>query len=207
MALLPDAFNIGIFAGNIALVAALVIFGLQMRDDRKSRGYSAFLQAALQDVELERTMMHDKDLREIYDQDIDYLTLKEPARKRRHFYYMMLIVGEIVYLSHKKGWMDKEEWGGWDIYMKYMVSSGSDFKDTWKDSKSFYSEDFREYIDSLTNGKMEAPKAKAEGKKVIMEFETEAEAKTFATTLKSQEKESWWKNLRHPLGALKKASR
>src|SRR5271157_3604812 len=122
--------NVAPWLEALALLGTMLLILWQTWIHNNEQGYSAFLQAALQDVELERAMMQDEVLKKIYDGDPAYMGLDESQRKRWHFYNMQLIVGELVYLAHKRRWLKDPEWEGWRVYMSDLVRNGSEFRGT-----------------------------------------------------------------------------
>jgi len=133
----------------VGILSGILAIYLEYRKTRSERGYDTYLQTALAYIELERYMGENKEIQEIFAYDPKYKALSPEDRMRYDYCTMVLMVFEIIYLAHIKGWLEKDEWEGWGELIKELIKESKYFRETWKNEGYLYAKKFRDFINSI----------------------------------------------------------
>jgi len=134
--------TLGIFSGIIAIY-------LEYRKSNRDRGYETYLRTALMYTELQRWMGEHPEIQEVFEYDQKYKSLSKPEKLRYDYCSNLLLIFEIIYRAHQKGWLERDEWESWEDLIEELGRKSTCFQETWKNEGYLYSKKFREFLDSL----------------------------------------------------------
>ena len=131
-----------------AIVLGLIVEFYRLR---RERGYQTYIQTASALSNLERSAMkkENEDIREILCSNDNFKKLSSSEKKRYLFCSNLISIFEAVHIAKDKHWFEKEEFEGWDEYIKDLARNSQDFKETWGFEKKYYYKKFRTYMDEL----------------------------------------------------------
>ena len=138
---LSDLANI---AQSVAVVLGVGFFLVEYRRRTIELGHATYVSTANAYIDLEKEMIANQTLRKIYDYSDMYRELPDAAKRRQHFFYALLMVFEIVFLSKK--WMDRNEWQGWTAWMSEMMRNSDEFRMALNDNLDLYAKPFVEFL-------------------------------------------------------------
>jgi hypothetical protein len=150
---LQDLGNIGEFVGALGVIASLVYLALQIRQNTRSTR-TAMYQATTRDMfEAADLMARDADLNAIWFtgiRDFDSLSREE---MRRFASYMFSLLRRYDNAHHQTnaGMIDGEWWAGISETLEYTISHPG-VQSWWKEGRSLFRPDFREFIDQMISG-------------------------------------------------------
>ena len=150
---LDDLGNIGEFVGAVGVIASLVYLALQIRQNTKSTR-TAMYQAATRDMfDAADLIASDADLNSIWFEglrDFDSLPREE---KRRFASCMFSLLRRYANALHQTntGMIDGEWWVEASYTLEYTISHPG-FQTWWKEGRSLFRPDFREFIDQVVSG-------------------------------------------------------
>jgi len=129
---------------NVALTLGIIFFVIDYRRRTRELGHSAYVSTATAYIDLEKEMIENKSLRAIYDYSETYRKLPDDAKSRQHYFYALLMIFEIVFLSRK--WLSAAEWEGWTALMTELMQHSSEFRMAVDDDEKLYARPLVEFL-------------------------------------------------------------
>ncbi|HOZ48365.1 MAG TPA: hypothetical protein PK468_17275 [Candidatus Hydrogenedentes bacterium] len=117
---------------TVAVVAALVFTGWEIRARRREQRFRNYLDGMAGFVDLAKLMVEKPDLHGIYDYsdrniDGDYGGLTPEQRARVHYCDAVIAVCETIWLASEEGWLSNDEWPYWQEWAHQLMQS-SEFR-------------------------------------------------------------------------------
>lgn len=135
---------------SLAVILGLIVEFYRMR---RERGYQTYIQttSALRDLERLTMEKENEDILESFCLNAHFRKLSSSKKKRYLFWSNLISIFEVVHIAEDKHWFEKEEFEGWNEYIKDLAGNSEDFRETWGIEKKYYYEKFRKYMDELMN--------------------------------------------------------
>jgi hypothetical protein len=135
---------------TVAVVAALLFTGWEMRARRREQRFRNYLDAISGFVNLATLMVEKKELHAIYeysDRDIKktYDQLSSDEKARVHYCDTIIALCETVWLAAQEGWLSKDEWSYWKLWTDQLNKS-AEFRWTLDWVRGDYDEEFRKVL-------------------------------------------------------------
>jgi hypothetical protein len=134
----------------VGVIAALLFTGYEFRARAKEQRFKNYLDAMASFAETQVLMVQTPVLHALYEanaQDItaEYSELSPEQKIRVHYCDTLLGLFETVWVAHKKGWIDGDEWPYWERWLVHLHKS-PEFRWTLSWVKTEYDHEFVQHI-------------------------------------------------------------
>jgi hypothetical protein len=135
----------------LSIAFGIIAFFFEYRRNVRDRGYNTYIQTIMSLVDMEKLFIQYPEMQNLYEYDEEYKSLRKEKRRIYHYCSMLLDVFEIAFIAspYNRGWMDKEEWGGWEQYIKELAKKSEEFRLAWKLNKDFYCKKFQNFMERI----------------------------------------------------------
>jgi hypothetical protein len=130
----------------VGVIAALLFTGYEFRARAKEQRFRNYLDAMAGFAETQVLMVQTPVLQALYEanaEDItaEYSELSPEQKTRVHYCDTLLGLSETVWVAHKKGWVDGDEWPYWERWLVHLHKS-PEFRWTLSWVKTEYDHEF-----------------------------------------------------------------
>lgn len=135
----------------ISVIVGIIAFYIEYRRSIRERGYHTYIETKTSLVDLEKLFIEHPEMQRLWEYDDKYKELSIERRKLYHYCSMLQEIFEVVFIAspHDRGWMAKEEWEGWEEFIKDLAKNSEEFRLAWILSRDMYAGKYRSYMDNI----------------------------------------------------------
>jgi hypothetical protein len=134
------------WAQTLGVVAALLFTAYELHSRTREQKFRNYVDATSGALDLARLMVENKDLQALYTDSPDdssktYNDLTPDEKTRVLYCDLVIALCETVWVASKEGWLPKDEWQYWQVWVDWLKKS-KDFRWTLRWDKNDYDPEF-----------------------------------------------------------------